>query len=290
MDTVGQVVRVDNLRDGYVAIVRAVRDHGAKVSPRGQATREFQNALIIVNNPYDTLPTGVGRGIVPGIAAVESAQLLAGESRADLVMRVGPTFANYVEDNGEFWGAYGRRTNGQFAKVIERLKTDPSSRQARVTIWDPKLDLEDGRKDFPCTTSYEFMIRDDRLHMTVYMRSNDVLLGLGYDGFQHSRVQIAVASALGCELGEYRHCATSLHIYERDFGMVDSLTTSQKEPTFFPCIRGKDWAEIASKAQTVLNMSEFNHAPDLTVPAGDAKHMQWYINSMRKAIERNETK
>lgn len=290
MDVVGQVVRVDNLRDGYTAIVRAVRDYGEKVAPRGQKTREFQNATIIVNNPFDTLPTGIGRGIVPGIAAVESAQLLAGESRAQLVMNVGPTFANFVEDDGEFWGAYGRRTNGQFEQIEKRLKADAYSRQAHVTIWDHRLDLEDGRKDFPCTVSYTFMLRNDKLHMTTLMRSNDVLLGLGYDGFQHSRVQIAMASVLGVEVGEYRHHAVSLHIYERDFDMVDKLTMSQKEPTFFPAITGKSWAEVKSKAHTVLDCAEAADGTSVNIDESDGSHLQWYVNSMISAIQKNKSK
>lgn len=291
METVGQVIRTPNLRDGYVAIVKAIAEHGEKVAPRGQGTREFQSTTIIVENPFDTLPTGVGRGVVPGIAAVESAQLLAGESRPELTIAVSPTFKYFTEDNGEFHGAYGARTRGQFAAIIERLKKDPSSRQAIATIWKQEYDLPlteplnaKPKRDYPCTVLYHFMIRNDRLIMETVMRSNDVVLGLCYDGFQHSRVQIAVASVLGVEPGEYRHHAMSLHLYERDLDKIEELTMSRKEPTFFPALTGSTWEEIAGKAKDVLDAAE---NPDLVV-RGEDRNLEWYVNSMRRAIEKNK--
>ena len=263
------------------------------MSPRGQDTREFQAATLIVEDPFDTLPTGVGRGLVPGIAAVESAQLLAGESRPELTIAVSPTFKHFTEDNGEFHGAYGPRTRGQFAAVIDRLKGDPSSRQAIATIWKQEHDLPTGlppgrpaKRDYPCTVMYHFMIRKDRLIMETVMRSNDVILGLGYDAFQHSRVQIAVASVLGIEPGEYRHHAMSLHLYERDLDKVEALTAPRETPKFFPHITGSTWDEVQGKARTVLNLAEGDY-PAHEVPLEDAEHLQWYINSMRKAVEKN---
>lgn len=293
MDTIGQVVRVPNMREGYVAIVKAVAEHGTVVSPRGMPTREFQCATIICDNAFDTLPSGVGRGLVPGIAAVESAQLLAGESRPDLTVQVSPTFALFAEDNGEFHGAYGVRTAGQFEQVIRRLKMDSSSRQAVATIWKQEHDLplslpdsQPPKRDYPCTLLYHFMIRDDKLVMEVVMRSNDVILGLGYDTFQHSRVQIAVASCLGIEPGEYRHHAMSLHLYERDLDKVDQLTMPKDKPKQFPAIMGVDWDEIRQKASAVLDEAEITDEDALTDFTDPS--LQWYTDSMRKAIAKHK--
>jgi thymidylate synthase len=277
---------MNNLREGYVAIVKAVAEYGEKVAPRGQMTREFQCATLIVENPLDTLPVGVGRALVPGIAAVESAQLLAGDSRPSLVRAIGPQMGNYVEDDGEFWGAYGVRTRGQFDMIIRRLTDDPLSRQTVVTLWRPDLDGLDRKKDYPCTVMYSFMIRGGRLHMETVMRSNDVILGLGYDAFQHSRVQIAVASVLGAGLGEYRHHAMSLHLYERDLPKVEQLTMPQKKPDFFPAITGSSWDEIKVKARRALDAAEH---PEWASLGGDRSH-EWYVTSMRDAIEKNAAK
>lgn len=278
---------MQNMREGYVAIVQAVAEHGERVAPRGHWTREFQCTTLIIENPYDTLPTGVGRQLVPGIAAVESAQLLAGESRAKLTTAVGPQMGNYVEEDGEFWGAYGVRTRGQFDTVIRRLSKDPLSRQTVVTLWRPDLDGQDDKRDYPCTVMYSFMIRGGKLHMETVMRSNDVILGLGYDAFQHSRVQIAIASVLGAELGEYRHHAMSLHLYERDLDKVEKLTMPQSEPKFFPAITGSDWAEITESAAYCLDMAE---APEVDLADVSNNSERWYIESMRTAVAKNAAK
>lgn len=293
METIGQVIRMNNLREGYTAICKTIAEHGEKVAPRGQETREFQCATLIIENPYDTLPTGVGRGLVPGIAAVESAQLLAGESRPDLTIAISPTFSNFTEDNGIFHGAYGPRTDefDQFETIIERLKMDPYSRQTVVSIWNPKYDMDPGKRDYPCTVLYHFMIRDDRLHMETVMRSNDVILGLGYDAFQHSRVQIAVASVLGVELGEYRHHAMSLHLYERDLDKVEALTAPDGKPEFLPAITGSSWDEVRNRARTCLDAAEKSVADEFVtnINRSTATSMQWYIDSMIKAIKRNRS-
>lgn len=291
METVGQVIRMSNMRDGYVAIVKAIAEHGDKVAPRGHMTREFQCTTLIVENPLDTLPTGVGRGLVPGIAAVESAQLLAGESRPGLTISVSPTFANFTEDNNKFHGAYGPRTAeyNQFETVARRLSADPYSRQTVVMIWNPKYDTQDAKKDYPCTVMYHFMLRNARLHMEVVMRSNDVILGLGYDAFQHSRVQVAMASCLGAELGEYRHHVMSLHLYERDLKKVEQLHAPAVAPKFLPTITGRSWAEIKHKAVTCLDYAEdpmFSAEQSRKLDTGQ----MWYVLSMREAITHNRSK
>lgn len=299
MDAIGQVIRMNNMREGYVAIVKAVAEYGEKVAPRGQDTREFQCATLIVENPLDTLPTGVGRALVPGIAAVESAQLLAGESRASLVRRIGPQMGNFVEEDGEFWGAYGVRTAGQFDTVIRRLKADPFSRQTVVTLWRPDLDGLDKKKDYPCTVMYSYMIRDDRLHMETVMRSNDVILGLGYDAFQHSRTQVAMASVLGVELGEYRHHAMSLHLYERDLDKVEQLTMPQKVPSFLPALTDDVAVELYGASQPSWDQIKRLASDALDCVDDDKKylklyginpHFDWYVRSMKDAVAKNEKK
>lgn len=290
---------MNNMREGYVAIAKAVAEHGERLAPRGQMTREFQCTTMIVDNPLDTLPTGVGRALVPGIAAVESAQLLAGESRASLVRKIGPQMGNYVEEDGEFWGAYGIRTNGQFEMVVRRLTDDPLSRQAVVTLWRPDLDTLDKKKDYPCTVMYSFMIRGGNLHMETVMRSNDVILGLGYDAFQHSRVQIALASVLGAGLGEYRHHVMSLHVYERDLDKVELLTMPQRKPSLLPRLTldtarellgagATGWENIKKVASLALDCVEDDDKYQLYF--GHDPHFDWYVSSMRNAVAKNAGK
>lgn len=269
------VINLYDAVDGYVDLAKHVLRYGNTVSPRGQETREIEDAVIRITNVRDTLPLGVGRNVVPGIGAVEACQLLAGVSMPELVVAVGPQFKKYTEDNGLFHGAYGLRTNMQYEKIIERLKDDPDTRQAVVTIWDPKLDLLNNKRDYPCTILHQFKIRNDALNMSVYMRSNDVWLGAAYDFFQFTRVQLAIASILGISPGTYTHHVGSLHIYEQHYDLVDNLKYANSS-SYVPYIQGDTWAQVRLTALGAL---------DAAITGVDvASGAQWYATAMQNAI------
>lgn len=286
MDTA--IINIKDGVNGYVDLVKHVLENGREVAPRGMKTREIEDAVIRIDDIYNTLPLNVDRGTVPGIGAVEACQLLAGVSTPKLVIAVGPQFANYAEDNGLFHGAYGLRTNGQYEKIVERLKADPDTRQAVVTIWDPKLDLLEKKRDYPCTILHQFRIRDNKLNMTVFMRSNDVWLGAAYDFFQFTRVQIAMASVLGIEPGNYTHHVGSLHIYEQHYEVANRLKHTDKYENI-PAITAPTWKQVSILANNALSAAEFNYDESLLTnlfPLAEG----WYAEAMIRAIRKNEEK
>jgi thymidylate synthase len=282
MDTA--VINIQDGVNGYVDLVQHVLKHGKEVAPRGQKTREIEDAIIRIEDVTNVLPMNIGRGTVPGIGAVEACQLLSGTSFPDLVIAIGPQFKNYVEDNGIFHGAYGPRTNGQFDVVIDRLRQDPDTRQAVVTIWNPQYDLQSQKRDYPCTILHQFRIRDNKLNMSVYMRSNDVWLGAAYDFFQFTRVQLAIASVLGIEPGTYNHHVGSLHIYEQHYEVAESLKHTDIKNEI-PAITGRSWNEVKSSAllamQATVSEKTFNRLND------DEK---WYASAMIHAVNKNVKK
>jgi len=258
--------------------------HGQRVAPRGFSTLEIEDAVIIIDNVYDTLPLGVGRNPVPGIGAVEACQLLGGVTTPDTVIAVGPQFKSDAEDDGKFYGSYGTRTDGQYDAVIKKLTNDASSRQAVVTLWDPAKDNEPGKRDYPCTVMHQFRIRDGRLNMSVYMRSNDVWLGAAYDFFQFTRVQIAIASVLGVEPGVYAHHVGSLHIYETNVEAAESLSKTDSKKSAPPIV-GESWDTIRLSARRILSATQ---SDTIYNSLNDAE--KWYADSMIKAIRKNREK
>jgi thymidylate synthase len=278
------VINIEDGVNGYVDLVKHVLENGKEAAPRGMKTREIEDAVIRIDNVFNTLPLEVGRGTVPGIGAVEACQLLAGVTVPDLVISVGPQFANYAEDNGLFHGAYGPRTAGQYDILIERLQQDPDTRQAVVTIWNPQLDLQAQKRDYPCTILHQFRIRDNKLNMSVYMRSNDVWLGAAYDFFQFTRVQIAMASVLGIEPGKYTHHVGSLHIYEQHYESADKLKHALHSPSI-PPITGRTWNEVKSSAMLAMQatVSEPTYAR-----LNDSE--KWYTDAMKRAVLSNLAK
>ena len=281
MDTA--IINIPDGVNGYVDLVQHVLKYGKEVAPRGMKTREIEDAIIRIEDVHHTLPLGVGRGTVPGIGAVEACQLLAGAATPELVIQVGPMFKNYAEDNGIFHGAYGSRTRDQYAPVIERLKKDPDSRQAVVTIWNPELDLLPEKRDYPCTILHQFRIRDNKLNMSVYMRSNDVWLGAAYDFFQFTRVQIAMASVLGIAPGSYAHHVGSLHIYEQHYDVAENLKHTYAPYETIPAIIGSNWKQVKDRALSALTAAMHIDEPMLFNSLHPFE--SWYANAMIKAIK-----
>ncbi len=286
MDTA--VINIPDGVNGYVDLVQHVLKHGKEAAPRGMKTREIEDAIIRIDDVRNALPLGVGRGTVPGIGAVEACQLLAGVSTPQLVIAVGPAFTNFAEDNGLFHGAYGLRTQDQYGPIIERLKADPDTRQAVVTIWNPELDLLPSKRDYPCTILHQFRIRDNKLNMSVYMRSNDVWLGAAYDFFQFTRVQLAIASVLGIEPGTYNHHVGSLHIYEQHYDAAENLKYTTEPYEDIPAITGNSWEQIQKYAQSSLTAA--SHKEEKSLLWNLHPKEQWYAQAMIKAIEKNAAK
>ena len=224
------MIEIPNMTYGYKIICDVVRDNGRDVSPRGEATLELPDFIFCLHDPTEGLALGCGRLINRSIAAVEAIQLIGGFGDPELVTRVSRNFEKFMDDN-DFWGMYGRRIGGQLVFAAQKLVTDPATRQAVITIFDPNLDNVAGKHDYPCTLSLTFQIRDGKLELHTTMRSNDVWLGLPYDVFQFTQLQITLARALEVGLGPYYPHAISLHLYERDFESIKKLTSPWPDHT-----------------------------------------------------------
>jgi thymidylate synthase len=129
---------------------------------------------------------------------------------------------------------------------MRKLQEDPDSRQAKITFWDPILDNLPGKRDYPCTSELRFLIRDGKLIVSATMRSNDAWLGLAYDAFQFTQMQISIARALGVGVGMYHHHVCSLHVYERDLDAIERLHIPKTPPSIMYMGIGRDGDSIST--------------------------------------------
>ena len=112
-------------------------------------------------------------------------------------------------------------------RVVNELTEDPDSRRAAICILDNNH-LNSYTKDYPCTGFLNFHIRDNKLHMTVHMRSQDAIYGMGNDAFTFGLVHELLWSRLkenipGLDLGDYTHIVDSFHVYATHYGMVENI-------------------------------------------------------------------
>jgi thymidylate synthase len=202
-----------------------IETEGRVTRPRNMLTKELPHLTFEITNPYDTLCFGIGRKMNVAFAAVEALEVMGGVSVPELKIRVNPTVEQFMNGD-DFHGAYGPRIQDSVLAVWDTLRRDPDSRQAVMTIFQSERDLRapHGTKDIPCTVALHYLIRDGALEAHTYMRSNDVWWGTTYDVFVFTQLQITLARLLKVEVGSYFHTATSLHMYERDFGKWRELT------------------------------------------------------------------
>jgi thymidylate synthase len=123
------------------------------------------------------------------------------------------------------WCIWNSANGNQLDQVIAELKKNPESRRAvtiytRPSMWQDYN--ENGRSDFMCTNAVQYLIRDGKLNAVVQMRSNDAWAGYRNDYAWQKHVLDIVANELTVEAGDIHWSAGSLHIYDRQFYLVDN--------------------------------------------------------------------
>lgn len=118
-----------------------------------------------------------------------------------------------------------KRTPWEWAKLS--LQQDKDTRQAIMRFSLPSHQWV-GNKDQTCTMHANWLIRDDKLNLSVVMRSNDLVLGLVYDmpwfaSLIDRMVEELKSTYPNLQKGTYTHTVHSLHIYERNEEMVKKM-------------------------------------------------------------------
>ncbi len=202
----------------YDRLVNWIETNGHFQTSRGMKTVEVTNAHLVVHDPRDRLIYAPARQMNVAFAIAEFAQVMCGGSDLDFISHFASKMKDFADpyDPDSIGGAYGPRAFGQVKEVIERLKADPGTRQAVISIFSSS-DWRAPDHLVPCTISLQFLLRTGYLDLIVTMRSNDVWWGTTYDVFLFTMIQEWIAAQLEVKLGEFFLNDGSLHFYyERD--------------------------------------------------------------------------
>jgi thymidylate synthase len=133
--------------------------------------------------------------------------------------RVPEIWKKMTNDHGDVNSNYGYQwgRHHQLDYTIEKLRRNPNTRQAAISIYDCK-EHHLYKNDTPCTYAVQFTIVNNRLNMCVTMRSNDLWYGFCNDQYCFSQLQELVAEELDIEMGIYYHFAHNLHLYTKNQG------------------------------------------------------------------------
>lgn len=197
----------------YRRQLAALLQEGEEVTVRGMPTKELLNVATVIHNPCQRVHIVPGRQANPYLALSECFWMLAGSKDVNLLTPYNKGILDYSDDGKTLYGSYGYRIRDQIAPLIERLRHDPADRRAVLAIWEAD-DLTAITKDPCCNTQVQFKLRNNRLHMTVINRSNDIHYGLYAVNLpQFSFLQEYIAARLGVEVGIQTHMSNSLHVY-----------------------------------------------------------------------------
>jgi len=181
-------------------------------------TKALFNVGFYITNPKNNYIDNNNRKWSQEYAEAEWQWYLSGDPNikklGELYSKVPEIWKRMADDEGYVNSNYGYQwqRSDQLRKVIADLKENPETRQAAISIYDAK-EKAAYQHDTPCTYAVQFTILDDKLNMSVVMRSNDIWYGFCNDQYCFSNLQMLVAYETGYELGTYYHFAHNLHLY-----------------------------------------------------------------------------
>lgn len=117
--------------------------------------------------------------------------------------------------------------------LLYQLKVNPSSRRHVTSLWG--VEYLDNMALNPCVWSTQWLVKENKLHLIVQIRSNDLALGNPYNVFQYYVLQRMFAQVTGYELGSLTFNINDAHYYERhEEELLEQITRPTHElPTLW---------------------------------------------------------
>jgi thymidylate synthase len=233
-----------------------------------RSTLELIAATTSIQDPRARVVTSSSRRPRSSFAIANALWVLSCSNELSLIEPFNKKGREFSEDGETLRAALGSRifhskAGDQFASVIQRLKTDPTSRRAVMQIAIPDEFVESWR-DTSCVGSLQFIVRDEKVMLLCQMRSQSALMVWPYDAFVITMLHEAVALNLGRALGRSVFTFSSLHVYEDEIEGARALLAEDIDPIPLPMPAMPDYSPtIRAALRRVLRSAS-------AVEAGDA--------------------
>lgn len=197
-------------------------------------------------------------------AVTELLWMVRGETNISGLGNAANIWSPWADAAGELGPVYGKQWRNfggvdQLRSVIDTLAGDPWSRRALMSAWNP-IELDDMALP-PCPVLWQFSARaDGTLALEVYQRSADMFLGVPFDLFEFSLLQILVARDLGLEPGHLGVTLGDAHVYMNHVGVVQEqlARVPRKSPQV---VIGLDAPSVLSGRLDVEDISVVGYEP-----------------------------
>ena len=182
-------------------------------------TKAIFNCGFYIHNPLDNIIDVDFRGWNKEYAEAEWQWYLSGDPSIDklgsIYGKIPPIWEKMADANREVRSNYGHqwKRNGQLNYAIQKLRDKKDTRHAIISIYDGKEASSRYMFDTPCTNAIHFQVIDNKLNMSVMMRSNDLWYGFCNDQYCFSKLHELVCEQIEMPMGWYYHFVTNMHIY-----------------------------------------------------------------------------
>jgi len=218
----------------YVKMLRDIMEFGHDINPRGIACKEISDLQLVVD-PDSPFMTFIHRKYDVDYFKKEMLWKLGANKYDKSIQKHAKLWSSVINPDQTYNSNYGQYWFGQqmgIWKVVMELTRDPESRKAVIPMMNDSH-FSPETIDTVCTEAVGFRIRDRELHMSVHMRSSDVIFGLGTDiptfSFLYRLVFGMIQHNQKLYNGPINITAMSSHIYEKHYDMVNDIV---KDPEY----------------------------------------------------------
>lgn len=146
--------------------------------------------------------------------------------------QIGPGYGHQWVNWGGNWKT-GKGGINQVEKVINTLKTNPTSRRILINAWNVS-DLHKMALP-PCHLMYMFKVSNGKLNCGMIMRSSDMFLGLPFNIMSTALLNILIAKCTNLIPGEITLTLNDAHIYSNHVEQVKKQL--KREPLKMPTLK-----------------------------------------------------
>jgi thymidylate synthase len=116
----------------------------------------------------------------------------------------------------------------QVKDIVDALKRDPYSKATIAMTWHPADELMRKHKSSPCLVLVQAMVQDEKLNLTTYWRSHDMVQGWPENAYGIAAIQKEISEGINVKPGELTLISNSAQIYNHYYAQVEEMLKKYK--------------------------------------------------------------
>lgn len=241
----------------YKELLTEILKNGKESAPRGILTKELRNVTLKIIIEKEKVPNFIAFKNSRPLEKIlnyelsELAWYFSTDRNAEIISKSASLWGKIKNKDNSANSNYGylvfkqksthpslkmlfTMSGFQWAEHI--LKQDQNSREAVITYNNGSYNYQ-SNKDYICTQCQMFLIRDNKLHCTVPLRSSDAIFGLTFNmpwwSIVHQLLRIKLLESYpNLSLGDIIVNIQSAHLYEQHFQLAEKMINDIQEEYF----------------------------------------------------------